>query len=303
MLSLLRIGAAIIAISTLSACGRMEQSSRARAGDGAVIYQSTILTMDSGRPSAEAVIVKDGVVIDLGAIDDLVQAYPGASFDERFLRRILLPAFIDVRLEPNALNVVEVPCQGGLLPEEIASLSPESEQVRVIAGGPAALAAAIDAVRRIPEEAARKRVTVEVRGPVDANAARMLTSLSVPLVLSGDPVAPGCEPPAIETAPAQSVIAGRIAVAPSTGDQSLLGAASQYLRGDGPIRLSARDALEAITIDAARALGAEAERGVIAGGRRADFAVLDRNPLATTGETWASISVEIADLSAAAAAD
>lgn len=303
MLSLLRIGAAFIAISTLSACGRMEQSARARAGDGAVIYQSTILTMDSRRPSAEAVIVKDGVVIDLGAIDDLVQAYPGASFDERFLRRILLPAFIDVRLEPNALNVLEMPCQGGLLPEEIVSLGPLGEQVRVIAGGPAALAAAIDAVRRIPEAATRKRVTVEVRGPVDANAARMLTSLGVPLVLSGDPMAQGCDQPELELAPAETVIAGLIAVAPATGEGSLLGAASQYLRGDGPIRLSVRDALEAITIDAARALGAEAERGVIAGGRRAVFAVLDRNPLATPGETWDSISVDIADLSATAAAE
>jgi imidazolonepropionase-like amidohydrolase len=57
--------------------------------------------------------------------------------------------------------------------------------------------------------------------------------------------------------------------------------------------------LEAITIDAAHALGVETQRGVISAGRRADFAVLDRNPLTTPAEAWSLIVVEAAAPSAA----
>lgn len=288
--------AAIVAAA--AACGRMEQSSRARPGDGAVIYQSTILTMDPRRPSAEAVIVDDGVIVDLGAIDDLVQAYPGAAFDERFLRRILLPALVDARLEPNALNVVEMPCQGGLTPEEFAALGSRGEQVRLIAGGPAALAAAIDAARRVSEPEALGQVTIEARGLVAAESVRALTEIGVPLVLSGDAVAEGCDA-ATSTAgePAVRMLTGLIAIAPASGENSLIGAASRYLGGESAIQLSPLEALEAITTDAAFALGVEAERGMIAGGRRAVFAVLDRNPLATPAEAWGGIAVESVDLS------
>lgn len=55
--------------------------------------------------------------------------------------------------------------------------------------------------------------------------------------------------------------------------------------------LSAYDALEAVTLDAARALGLESELGSIAPGKRADFTVLDRDPLHTRGEDWANIGV------------
>lgn len=56
-------------------------------------------------------------------------------------------------------------------------------------------------------------------------------------------------------------------------------------------RLSPTEALEAITIDAAFALGLENEIGSIAPGKRADFVILDRNPLATAGEAWGDIRV------------
>ncbi len=294
-LSRLLLAAAIVAAH---ACGRMEQSSRSRPGDGAIIYQSTILTMDPRKPSAEAVIVKDGVIIDVGAIDDLVQAYPGASFDERFLRRTLMPAFVDARLEPNALNVVEMPCQGGLTPEEFAALGSRGEQVRVIAGGPAAFAAAIDAALRVSDREALGRVTIEARGPVTAEAVRALTGIGVPLVLSGDAVAEGCDAPSDSVGEsAVQLLSGLVAIAPAGGEASLIGAASRYLGGERAIRMSPQEALEAITSDAAFALGVEAERGVIAGGRRAVFAVLDGNPLATPAEAWGAIAVQTVDLS------
>ena len=285
----------ILMAAEVAACGRMEQSARARPGDGAVIFQATILTMDSRRPAAEAMIVKDGAVLDLGSIDDLVQAYPGASFDERLLRRTVLPAFVDVRVSPNALKVLEVPCQGGLLAEDIVAAGADGAPVRVVASGRVALDAAIEAALRIPEEAAIGRVSVEARGQIDARGAQRLTATKVPLILSAEAVPescdPGADPRAGQSDAAAPAIAGVIALSPST-NAGFLAAAAARLRIDGDVRLSPQEALEAITSDAAFALGAEMERGVIAVGRRADFAVLDRNPLATPAEAWASIDVQ-----------
>jgi predicted amidohydrolase YtcJ len=56
-------------------------------------------------------------------------------------------------------------------------------------------------------------------------------------------------------------------------------------------KLSAMEALEAITLDAAYALGLEDEIGSIAPGKRADFTIVDANPLATPGEAWDDIGV------------
>ena len=55
--------------------------------------------------------------------------------------------------------------------------------------------------------------------------------------------------------------------------------------------LTRYDALEAVTIDAARVLGLEAELGSISPGKRADFTVLDDNPLRVSGERWADIRI------------
>lgn len=86
---------AACAAVTLIACGKMTGSSRARPGDGAIIYQATIITMDPARPAADAVIVKDGTILAVGDIDDLVEGYSGAEIDETFLRKTILPGFID----------------------------------------------------------------------------------------------------------------------------------------------------------------------------------------------------------------
>ena len=56
-------------------------------------------------------------------------------------------------------------------------------------------------------------------------------------------------------------------------------------------QLSAQEALESITIDAAYALGLEAEIGSIAVGKRADFTILDANPLETSGSDWPEIGI------------
>lgn len=56
-------------------------------------------------------------------------------------------------------------------------------------------------------------------------------------------------------------------------------------------RLNAMEALEAITIDAARAMRMEDQIGSIQTGRLADFTVLDANPLEVAGEDWGEIGI------------
>lgn len=56
-------------------------------------------------------------------------------------------------------------------------------------------------------------------------------------------------------------------------------------------KLSAQEALESITIDAAYALGLEGELGSIEVGKIADFTILESNPLETPAEAWRDIEV------------
>jgi predicted amidohydrolase YtcJ len=91
------IGIAVLALgaAALAACGPMTKSSRTKPGAGAVIYEADIVTMDPARPSATAVAVKDGRIIDVGDVNDLVEAYSGATVDESFARKTILPGLID----------------------------------------------------------------------------------------------------------------------------------------------------------------------------------------------------------------
>ncbi|WP_189499001.1 amidohydrolase [Algimonas arctica] len=56
-------------------------------------------------------------------------------------------------------------------------------------------------------------------------------------------------------------------------------------------RLNAEQALRAITLDAAWSLGLETEIGSIEAGKRADFTIVDRNPLSTAADDWDDIQV------------
>lgn len=55
--------------------------------------------------------------------------------------------------------------------------------------------------------------------------------------------------------------------------------------------LSLYEALEAVTLDAARVLGLDEDLGSIEVGKRADFTILNRNPLQTPAERWSAITV------------
>jgi len=56
-------------------------------------------------------------------------------------------------------------------------------------------------------------------------------------------------------------------------------------------RLTAEQALHAVTLDAAWSLGLEDEIGSIEIGKRADFTVLDANPMELPGESWGAIRI------------
>ncbi|KCZ93963.1 amidohydrolase [Hyphomonas johnsonii] len=55
--------------------------------------------------------------------------------------------------------------------------------------------------------------------------------------------------------------------------------------------LTPYQALEAVTLDAARAIGLDAEIGSIEAGKRADFTILGANPLNVAGENWTGIPI------------
>ncbi|WP_340692813.1 amidohydrolase family protein [Hyphomonas sp.] len=60
---------------------------------------------------------------------------------------------------------------------------------------------------------------------------------------------------------------------------------------EATMALTPYEALESVTLDAARAVGLEAEIGSIEAGKRADFTILGANPLDVAGENWTGIPI------------
>ncbi len=56
-------------------------------------------------------------------------------------------------------------------------------------------------------------------------------------------------------------------------------------------KLTREQALKAITLDAACSLGLDEKIGSIEAGKRADFTILETNPLTTLAEDWPKIKV------------
>ncbi len=143
-----RAAALFIALASVApaGCGRMEQSSRARAGDGAVIFETNVITMDRSAPSATAIAVKDGRILAVGDINDLVEGYPGAKVDETFIRKTVMPGFIDPHVHMALSSVMyatpmappwPVATAGGMIegyPDRIAFLARLSEIESASAG-------------------------------------------------------------------------------------------------------------------------------------------------------------------------
>lgn len=371
-----RVITALALAALIAACGKM--TPREEPGAGAVIYPSTILTMEEARPSATAVAVEDGEILAVGDIDDLVETYTGAEIDETFARMTLMPGLIDVSAEtigeapPPAdgvtsaaalyrgesddaaiaarwaspdrsgyrlylvaaapatgaagagsapapvlpfLRLPPAPCGGGgddaPLTEAIAGARRAALGPRLRADDEAArgrVFAALESLGDAPgEEASGGRAIIESAGRIGAGEIERAGALGAAIILRGDPPLAGCAPPiaiddedkvdAAAEAVSASVVnaaplpAGRIALSPGADRSFPLRAAGARLGAGEGERLSPREALEAVTIDAAFALGLESEIGSIAAGKRADFLALERNPFATAGEDWGAIVI------------
>ena len=59
-----------------------------------IFTAKAIHTMDRGRPSGEAVLVDDGLVVAVGSVDEL-RAHGDAEIDGRFADQVLLPGFVE----------------------------------------------------------------------------------------------------------------------------------------------------------------------------------------------------------------
>jgi predicted amidohydrolase YtcJ len=116
------------------------------------------------------------------------------------------------------------------------------------------------------------------RGPLGKERARWISPLAS-LVKAGIPVSLHSDAP---LAPPDPLLAATMHLTRETREGNVFNPQE---------RLSRYEALKAITIDAAYALGMENEIGSIKSGMKADFTILDKNPLETEGSQWDDIEV------------
>jgi hypothetical protein len=210
-----------------------------------------------------------------------------------------MPAFVDARADPDREDLLLFGCPIGLDGRKVSYVSeitgPSESTVRLVAQGRTGIEAVIELLGRLPEEGVSRAVIVEILGPIEPEAARRITTRRIPLVLAADRPTRDCgdaDSDDVDGSDSDPFISGVIAITPEIGGDLFLAAAARRIDPAERVQLTPQEALEAITVDAAAAIGVENERGVIAQGRRADFAVLDRNPLTTPGEAWAAIRIE-----------
>ena len=116
------------------------------------------------------------------------------------------------------------------------------------------------------------------RGPLGKERARWISPLAS-LIKEGVPVTLHSDAP---LAPPDPLLAATMHLTRETREGHVFNPQE---------RLSRYEALESITVDAAYALGMEDEIGRIKPGMKADFTILDKNPLETQGSKWDDINI------------
>ena len=84
------------------ASARDSGSHAADRGDLVIYIARKIVTMEPGQPEATAIAVEDGLIADVGTLDQIREGLGDRPYrlDKRFARKILLPGFVDPHLHP-----------------------------------------------------------------------------------------------------------------------------------------------------------------------------------------------------------
>ena len=67
---------------------------------GKIYTAREIITLDDTHPEATAVMVRDGLVAAIGAVEQLQRNFPDAELDQRFTEDVMVPGFIEHHVHP-----------------------------------------------------------------------------------------------------------------------------------------------------------------------------------------------------------